>query len=207
RRVAIYGAPPEWAAKRINATFQLDPATPVGRVFSTKQTVHTADMTAEQTYIDRLPAVVDLVEGAGARTVLHVPMLKDDEVVGVIAIYRQEVRPFSDKQIELLSNFARQAVIAIENAPLLSELRESLEQQTATSEVLQVISASPGELEPVFETMLANATRICESKFGSLLLYDGSAFRFTAVFGAVEGWAEFRRQSVVHARGDQPLAR
>src|SRR5262249_11917120 len=146
------------------------PGTGLYRVASTKQVVHIADIRAEQPYLEREPSSVTMVERAGARTLLVVPMLKDDELIGNINIYRQEVRPFTAKQIELIQNFASQAVIAIENARLLSELRESLQQQTATSEVLQVISSSPGQLGPVFQAMLENATRICEAKFGNLLL-------------------------------------
>src|SRR5262245_28936996 len=107
-----------------------------------------------------------------ATSYLAVPMLKDIELIGVIAIYRQEVRPFTEKQIALVKTFANQAVIAIENTRLLNELRESLEQQTATSEVLKVISSSPGDLVPVFDALLTNAIQVCEAKFG--FLYPGS---------------------------------
>src|SRR5262249_15617838 len=139
---------------------------------NTKQVVRIADVTMEPAYIEGDPLLVTDVKLAGFRTILAVPMLKENELIGGIVIYRQEVGPFTDKQIELVSNFAKQAVIAIENTHLLNELRESLQQQTANSEVLQVISSSSGELEPVFQTMLANAVRICEAKFGNLLLYD-----------------------------------
>ena len=137
-----------------------------------------------------------LTKLSGARTVLAVPMLKENELIGAIVIYRTEVRPFSDKQIELVKNFAAQAVIAIENTRLLNELRqrtddltESLDQQTATSEVLKVISSSPGELTPVFESMLENAVHICEASFGNLLLYENNAFRHVALYNAPQAWA------------------
>jgi GAF domain-containing protein len=131
---------------------QPTPGTGLARVVQTKQTAHIRDIRELEAYANRDPFVVAGVE-AGIRALLVVPMLKD-ALVGVIGIYRLEVRPFSDKQIELVTNFARQAVIAIENTRLLNELRESLQQQTATSEVLEVISSSPGQLEPVFNAML-----------------------------------------------------
>ena len=134
----------------------------------------------------------------GARTFVTVPMLKDNELVGAIGIYRQEVRPFTEKQVELVSNFAAQAVIAIENTRLLNELRqrtddlsEALEQQTATSEVLKVISSSPGELEPVFNAMLENATRICEAKFGNLLRFKDGGVHSASTLGVPPALAEF----------------
>src|SRR5262249_18448059 len=143
------------------------------------------------------PAIV-AVELGGTRTLLVVPMLKEHELIGTINIFRQEVRPFTDKQIALVSNFAAQAVIAIENTRLLKELRqrtddltEALEQQTATSEVLGVISGSPGELKPVFETMLANAIRLCEAKFGSLFLREGEDFRNVCNIGERSGYTEW----------------
>src|SRR5262249_9113941 len=143
--------------------------------------------------------------------VLCVPLLKDDQAIGVISIYRQEVRPFSDKQIDLVKNFAAQAVIAIENTRLLNELRqrtddlsEALEQQTATSEVLRVISASPGELEPVFKSVLENATQICEASFGNLLLYDGDVFRRVALHNPPPAWAADSQRDPVIPRGAMP---
>src|SRR5215475_172651 len=118
--------------------------------------VQIADMAAES-------PDAPIAKYGGARTLVTVPMLEQKKLIGVIGIYRHEVRPFTDKQVELVSNFAKQAVIAIENTRLLNELRESLQQQTATADVLQVISSSPGELEPVFQAMLQNSLRICEA--------------------------------------------
>jgi GAF domain-containing protein len=152
-----------------------------------KQLVHTFDMAASD-------HPTRIAKSAGVRTQLAVPLLLDEQLVGAITIYRQEVRPFTEKQIELVRNFANQAVIAIENTRLLNELRESLQQQTATSEVLKVISSSPGELDPVFSALLENAVRICSTKFGNLMLLEGDALRTVALHGAPPEYAEARRR-------------
>jgi GAF domain-containing protein len=171
---ATHDAPPAYVeSRKRDPAIRPAPDAPLGRVASTKQIVHIADLSKLQSYIEHHPFVVAAVELGGFRTALGVPLLKDNELVGSMNIFRQEVRPFTDKQIELVRNFAAQAVIAIENTRLLSELRESLQQQTATADVLKVISSSPGELEPVFQAMLENATRICDAKFGLLLRFDG----------------------------------
>ena len=176
----------------------------------TRKTVHIADVTVDPAYLDGEPIFVAAVELGGFRTILNVPMFKENALIGVFAIYRQEVRSFSNRQVELVTNFATQAVIAIENARLLNELRESLQQQTATAEVLKVISSSPGELEPVFQAMLENATRICEAKFGTLFRFDGEAFRAAAVLHhSPRAQAEVRRRVLVvrDLHPDVPIAR
>jgi GAF domain-containing protein len=184
RIVAAYNVPPAFAEVRSRGPFRPAPSGTLGQVMRTKQTAHLADLAATQAYIDRDPAAVAGVELGGVHTAVGVPMLKNNELVGIINIFRQEVRPFSDKQVALLTSFAQQAVIAIENTRLLNELRESLQQQTATSQVLQVISSSPGELEPVFQAMLENALRICEAQFGMLHRYSDGEFVAQAMVGA-----------------------
>ena len=177
-----------------HAPIRPSPNSGLARVARTRQVVHIPDLKADSDYSEREPLRVVTVDEAGARTFLAVPMVKDDQLIGAIIIYRQEVQPFADKQIELVKNFAAQAVIAIENTRLLSELRQSLEQQTATSEVLQVVSSSPGDLAPVFQSMLENATRICEAKFGALLSFDGNMFQFAAEVGTPPEFGQFMRQ-------------
>jgi two-component system, NtrC family, sensor kinase len=191
------GTPPELAEflnKR--GPFTPRPGTLFDRVMRTKQVCHTDDYAAE-TVPGRTATL------GKARSTIGVPMLKDGALIGAILIYRQEVRPFTDKQIELVKNFAAQAVIAIENARLLNELRqrtddltESLEQQTATSEVLRVISSSPGQLEQVFDAMLANAVRVCQARFGTLYLRDGDAFRAVATHNAPAAFVEARKREL-----------
>jgi GAF domain-containing protein len=194
RAVCTLDVPRAWAEWLAKNPIRAHPLIPMGRAASTKQPVHVADARTDQSYLEGLPGMVGFVELGGGRTLLQMPMLKENEVVGMIGIFRQEVRPFTEKQIDLVKNFAAQAVIAIENTRLLNELRESLQQQTATADVLKVISSSPGELEPVFQAMLENATRICDAKFGTLFRFDGHAYHLAAQFGTPQELAEFQRQ-------------
>jgi len=180
---ATRDAPPAYVEARKRELLHPSPGGVLGRAAATKHVVHVADIMELQSYLERDPMTVTAVELGNFRTSLAVPMLKDDELIGVITIMRQEVRPFTDKQIELVKNFAAQAVIAIENTRLLNELRESLQQQTATADVLSVIASSTGELAPVFSAMLANAAKLCEATYGVLWLREGDAFRTAALHG------------------------
>ncbi|MGB8614133.1 MAG: GAF domain-containing protein, partial [Pseudolabrys sp.] len=196
RTVAMYGGlPPAWVEQwRSGTPYRPLPNRPLARVAESRQPIQITDLRDDQSYLEGDPLPVAAVEIAGIRTLLVVPMFKESELVGAIAIYRKEVRPFTDKQIALVTNFAAQAVIAIENTRLLSELRESLQQQTATADVLKVISSSAGELQPVFEAVLENATRLCAAKFGNLYLCEGDAFRTTAMHNVPPAFAEVRRR-------------
>ena len=223
RRTAMYNPPPAFAElRRRDPVINAGPQTSIGRVAATKQVVHILDYAEGTAYKQRDPGAVEMVELAGVRTVLAVPMLKEEELVGAIVIYRTEVRAFAEKQFDLVKNFAAQAVIAIENTRLLNELRqrtddltertddltEALEQQTATANVLKVISSSPGALEPVFKALLENATRLCGASYGNLWLCEGDAFRSVALHGVfpatfMERWgtgALFRPEPDLHSR-------
>jgi GAF domain-containing protein len=192
--VATHNTPLAFTEHRRRVPFRPDQGNPIAEMLKTNAAIHVADLAVDDRYITRRdPEVVAAVELGGIRTFVAVPMLKDEKLTGTIILYRREVRPFSDKQIELVKNFAAQAVIAIENARLLNELRQSLEQQTATSQVLQVISSSPGDLRHVFATMLENATRVCEAKSGTLYLSEGDGFRAAATHNAPSAYEEARK--------------
>ncbi len=205
---AMHNFPPALAAyNQENAPFRPVPGSRLEQVLRTKQVTHTADDAATAT-----PGVAARL--GGARSIIVVPMLKDNELIGAILIYRQEVRPFTDKQIALVQNFAAQAVIAIENTRLLNELRqrtddltELLEQQTATSEVLRVISSSPGDLQPVFQVMLQNAARICEAKAGNIYRWEDSALQLVTTHNTPPAFAEFLRRTPLHATANNPVGR
>ena len=189
RAAAVRGLP-ERFAEMLRRPSELGPNHPAWRLIRGERHVHIAD--CAEVDDARLRAAVDL---SGIRTALFVPLRRDDAFLGYIAASRQGVRPFTEKQIALLENFAAQAVIAMENARLLTETRETLEQQTATAEVLQVINSSPGNLAPVFDAILEKAMRLCEAAFGHLDIYDGQRFETIAVRNSPPAFAEFRSKN------------
>jgi len=206
RLAATYGVPTAYVQHYARGDRGIyGPGTGPARILASERVVHIPDLVATEPYQRGDPDRVALVELRGARAYVLVPLLKDTTVLGYIMIYRKEVGSFSDKQIALLQNFAAQAVIAMENARLLTETREALEQQTATAEVLQVINSSPGDLAPVFDAMLEKAMRLCQATGGALRSYDGDAFHAVAMRGMSTEFLEATRK--VRASPDSGLGR
>jgi signal transduction histidine kinase len=198
RTGAAHNLPPAFADVRRQGQFRPIPGGPVSEALKTRRPAQALDLAATRAYAERHPQSVAVVELGGARTSLAVPMLKDEQPIGVIVIFRQDVRAFDERQVGLLSNFADQAVIAIENTRLMNELRESLQQQTATADVLNVISRSTFDAQPVFETIIKNAAQLCQSVLSAIYRSDAELVHLVA-------HDQFSPESVAAVRAAYPV--
>ena len=199
RTVAMHDVPRAFAEKRGREPVVYPYAgggSPLGRIMLTRQIVQIADIRTEPDYATSRP-LMDLADLGGARTLVAVPMLKDNDLVGAIVIFRQELRPFTEKQIDLVQNFAAQAVIAIENTRLLKELRQrtddltvALEQQTATADVLSVMSRSKFDLQPILQSVVDTAVRLCRADQATLSRLNGDVYRFAAGYSLMPEYLE-----------------
>ncbi len=204
RAVAMHDVPRAFAQRRQKEPliYPSHPDSALARVLKTKRPVELCDLTTQRAYLEGDPQLVAVVELAKVRTLLAVPLINDNEVIGVIGIYRKEVRPFADSQIDLVTNFAAQAVIAIENTRLLNGLRESLQQQTATADVLKVISRSAFDLQAVLDTLVESAVRLCDADNATLHRPKDGAYPFVASYGYSDDFVQYMRDHpIIPAQG------